>query len=52
MHHDTGLQADKLMPVDEVLAAARAAKENGATRFRMGAAWRNRRIVTSNRSRI
>jgi biotin synthase len=41
VHHDTGLQADKLMPVDEVLAAARAAKENGATRFCMGAAWRN-----------
>jgi biotin synthase len=41
VHHDTGLQADKLMPVDEVLAAAKAAKENGATRFCMGAAWRN-----------
>jgi biotin synthase len=41
VHHDTGLQADKLMPVDEVLAAAQAAKENGATRFCMGAAWRN-----------
>jgi biotin synthase len=41
VHHDTGLQADKLMPVDEVLAAARVAQENGATRFCMGAAWRN-----------
>jgi biotin synthase len=41
VHHDTGLQADKLMPVDEVLAAARVARENGATRFCMGAAWRN-----------
>jgi biotin synthase len=41
VHHDTGLQADKLMPVDEVLAAAKTAKENGATRFCMGAAWRN-----------
>ncbi|SMG00291.1 biotin synthase BioB [Burkholderia singularis] len=40
-HHDTGLQASKLMEVDEVLAAARAAKANGATRFCMGAAWRN-----------
>jgi biotin synthase len=40
-HHDTGLKADKLMPVDDVLAAARVAKENGATRFCMGAAWRN-----------
>jgi biotin synthase len=41
VHHDTGLKADKLMPVDEVLAAARVAKGNGATRFCMGAAWRN-----------
>jgi biotin synthase len=41
VHHDTGLQADKLMPVDEVLAAAKVAKDNGATRFCMGAAWRN-----------
>jgi biotin synthase len=41
VHHDTGLQADKLMPVDEVLAAARVAKDNGATRFCMGAAWRS-----------
>jgi biotin synthase len=41
VHHDTGLKADKLMEVDEVLAAARVAKENGATRFCMGAAWRN-----------
>ena len=41
VHHDTGLKADKLMPVDEVLAAAKVAKENGATRFCMGAAWRN-----------
>jgi biotin synthase len=40
-HHDTGLDADKLMEVDEVLKAARVAKDNGATRFCMGAAWRN-----------
>ncbi|WP_161935123.1 biotin synthase BioB, partial [Burkholderia pseudomallei] len=40
-HHDTGLKAEKLMEVDAVLAAARTAKENGATRFCMGAAWRN-----------
>jgi biotin synthase len=40
-HYDTGLEADKLMAVDEVLKAARVAKENGATRFCMGAAWRN-----------
>ncbi|MGK6305624.1 biotin synthase BioB [Variovorax sp. DT-64] len=40
-HHDTGLQASKLMALDEVLAAARAAKDHGATRFCMGAAWRS-----------
>ncbi|MFP6558323.1 biotin synthase BioB [Paraburkholderia sp. B3] len=40
-HYDTGLEADKLMAVDEVLKAARVAKDNGATRFCMGAAWRN-----------
>jgi len=39
-HFDTGLKASKLMPVDEVLAAAGAAKAGGAQRFCMGAAWR------------
>jgi biotin synthase len=38
--HDTGLQRERLMEADEVLARARAAKESGATRFCMGAAWR------------
>jgi biotin synthase len=37
----TGLEAEKLMPLDEVVAAAEAAKEKGASRFCMGAAWRN-----------
>ena len=41
VHHDTGLKADKLMAVDEVLKAAQVAKANGATRFCMGAAWRS-----------
>ncbi|SAL67323.1 biotin synthase [Caballeronia choica] len=41
VHHDTGLKADKLMAVDDVLKAAQIAKSNGATRFCMGAAWRN-----------
>ncbi|KVO86635.1 biotin synthase [Burkholderia ubonensis] len=40
-HHDTGLKAEKLMDVNAVLDAARAAKANGASRFCMGAAWRN-----------
>lgn len=39
--HDTGLEHERLLPVSEVLEAARAAREEGATRFCMGAAWRN-----------
>ncbi len=39
-HFDTGLKAEKLIPLEEVMEAARAAKANGATRFCMGAAWR------------
>jgi len=41
VHNQTGLKATKLMAVDAVLAEARAAKEAGASRFCMGAAWRN-----------
>lgn len=40
-HHETGLKASKLMDVDAVLAQARAARDGGATRFCMGAAWRS-----------
>lgn len=40
-HHDTGLSATKLMDVEEIVAGARSAKEDGATRYCMGAAWRN-----------
>ena len=36
---ETGLKASKLMDLDEVLEAARAAKAAGASRFCMGAAW-------------
>jgi biotin synthase len=38
--YHTGVQDEPLLGVEEVLAAARAAKANGATRFCMGAAWR------------
>jgi len=37
---DTGVEASKLMAVDEVVRAAQTAKDAGATRFCMGAAWR------------
>ncbi len=39
--HDTGLEREKLLSLDEVKSAASAAKDKGATRFCMGAAWRN-----------
>ena len=42
-HHETNVSAEKLMSVDDVLVKARLAKDNGATRFCMGAAWRNPR---------
>ena len=38
--YQTGLQAEKLLPVDVVLDRAREAAESGSTRFCMGAAWR------------
>jgi biotin synthase len=40
VHYDTGVKADKLMRIDAVLAEARAARSAGASRFCMGAAWR------------
>ncbi|NQV84794.1 MAG: biotin synthase BioB [Rhodospirillales bacterium] len=40
-HHKTSVKAEKLMPVDDVLVAAKQAQEQGATRYCMGAAWRN-----------
>lgn len=38
--YHTDVKAHKLLSVNEVLAAAQKAKENGSTRFCMGAAWR------------
>lgn len=38
--YDTGVKATKLMPLAEVLAAAKEAKAQGASRFCMGAAWK------------
>ncbi len=39
-HYDTKVGAERMLDVDAVLDAARRAKEAGATRFCMGAAWR------------
>jgi biotin synthase len=42
-HYDTGVDAQALLPPDEVVRAARRAREAGASRFCMGAAWRDAR---------
>jgi len=39
--NDTGLERERLLPLEEVVEAATAAKIKGATRFCMGAAWRH-----------
>ena len=39
-HHKTGLERQDLMTKDEVLPVAEKARENGSTRFCMGAAWK------------
>ena len=42
-HYNTGLKKEPLMEKEEILAAARRAKDAGSTRFCMGAAWRTPR---------
>lgn len=39
--YDTGLEVERLMRVDAIVNAAKKAKDNGASRFCMGAAWRS-----------
>lgn len=41
IRYDTELENEPLMPLDEVIASAKLAKENGSSRFCMGAAWRS-----------
>ena len=41
IHHDTGLEKEKLLEVQRVVEEAKAAKAVGATRFCMGAAWKH-----------
>lgn len=41
--HGANVEPERLMPVADVLAKARIARENGASRFCMGAAWRDAR---------
>ena len=40
-HHESGVKASKLMSLDIVVREAQKAKESGATRYCMGAAWRS-----------
>jgi len=40
-HYHTGLDKEKLLAVEKVVAQARQARETGASRFCMGAAWRS-----------
>ena len=42
-HYNTELEKEKLLEVEKVLAEARAARDKGASRFCMGAAWRSPR---------
>lgn len=42
-HYKTGVEKQKLMGIDEIVEHAKLAKENGASRFCMGAAWRSPR---------
>jgi biotin synthase len=42
-HYNTGLEKEKLLEIEKVVSEAKVAREKGATRFCMGAAWRNPR---------
>ena len=50
--YNTGLKATKMVTVESVLEAARIAKENGSSRFCMGAAWRDMRGRKTNLKNI
>ncbi|KAF1964009.1 biotin synthase [Bimuria novae-zelandiae CBS 107.79] len=50
--YNTGLKATKMVNVESVLEAARVAKENGSSRFCMGAAWRDMRGRKTNLKNI
>ncbi|HHQ13689.1 MAG TPA: radical SAM protein, partial [Chromatiales bacterium] len=40
-HYDTEVEGERMAPLDAVVEAAKTARQNGATRFCMGAAWRS-----------
>jgi len=41
VHHNTGLEPERMLSLEEVMTKASIASQNGSTRFCMGAAWRN-----------
>ena len=41
IRYDTEIENEPLMPLDEVIASATLARDNGSSRFCMGAAWRS-----------
>lgn len=41
VRYETELESESLLPLDDVIKAAKVAKQNGASRFCMGAAWRH-----------
>ncbi len=41
VHYDSGLEPERLMDIEAVVTAAKRARQAGASRFCMGAAWRN-----------
>ncbi len=44
VHHQSGLESSSLMDVEQVIAEARKARDGGATRYCMGAAWRGPKV--------
>jgi biotin synthase len=47
-HYSTGVEREKLLPIEEIVTAAEQARAHGASRFCMGAAWRGVRDGTEN----
>ena len=51
-HYSTGVEREALLSTETVMAAAQRARAHGATRFCMGAAWRNVRDGTEKFERV
>jgi biotin synthase len=51
-HYETGVEREDLLPLEQIVAAAKRARAQGATRFCMGAAWRGVRDGTDKFNRV